>query len=525
MKTKLLLFFLLCILAETNAQQKIYDFAEYPWSLEKFNDKIIFKGSEVNTGYELWQSDGTTSNTTLLKDIYPGSESSAINFRDQGAIMNNDFYFIAKDENSKGEIWKTDGTIAGTVKVTSFVNGRTLKLTTVGNMIFFLIHEDDKFQVWKTDGTTDGTLLVRDNLPTWSNAPSFQGKCDDVFIFTFRPYGSNNSRVWRSNGTSDGTFPITSEIDGNGSYETGTSALTQYIEHNNKLYFVSRSFLYETDGTLENTKIMGNVWNAQQKLVQYGTAIEANDNLYFMFFSAELNEVAIWKFDPVNRSVIEIYRKSSPQQYFFPSNFAKIDNSLVFSSSNETGGTSLVSLNLANYAESNLGELSNGLSKPIGFIEMIHAGTILKINDNEYFISSAEQNDLKKGYILDLKLNSLQHISALDNIWGYISYRDNLYYAKDSKLWKYAYSLKTPLVGNKSSLVFYPNPSTDFINIQAENENQVESVQIYDLNGRLVGNKAHLNMDKIDISNLNQGAYILKAKVNGNVISKKILKN
>ncbi|MFH7014897.1 T9SS type A sorting domain-containing protein [Flavobacterium sp. FlaQc-47] len=39
------------------------------------------------------------------------------------------------------------------------------------------------------------------------------------------------------------------------------------------------------------------------------------------------------------------------------------------------------------------------------------------------------------------------------------------------------------------------------------------------------GNKADFNANKIDITRLNQGAYILKAKVNGTEISKKIIKN
>lgn len=523
MKTKLLLFFLLCIITQNNAQQKIYDFTSYPWGFKKFNDKIIFEASEVDTGHELWQSDGTTANTKLLKDINPGPNSSAYGKLTSSTTINSNLYFIAKDESSSGEIWKTDGTAAGTTKLTNFINGRTSQLTTVGNLIYFLIRADDKLQVWKTDGTSGGTILVKDNLPIW-NTPTFQGKCNNTFVFTFQPYGNNNSRVWRSDGTSDGTFPITPEIDGNGSAVGGTSGLTQYIEHNNKLYFVSRYYLHETDGTLENTKVVGNVWNAQQSLVQYSTAIEANNNLYFMFFSLELNKLSIWKFDSVNKNVSEIYSKSSPQ-YFSPSSFAKTDNSLLFSSSNDTGGTSLVSVNLTNYTESNLGELSNGIPKPFIFIDIFDLSIIFKINDDEYFIASRDKDGSTKGYILNLKLNSIQNISSLDNVLSAISYDNNLYYSKDYALWKYTNNLSVPLIENKSSLVFYPNPSKDFINVQAENDYQVENIQIFDLNGRLVTNKTDFNTDRIDISKLNQGSYILKAKVNGTVISKKIIKN
>ncbi|MCC9019166.1 T9SS type A sorting domain-containing protein [Flavobacterium lipolyticum] len=525
MKTKLLLLFLLCTITEMNAQQKIYDFTSYPWNFKKFNDKIIFEASEENIGREIWQSDGTASNTKLLKDIYSGPESSSAgSFRKGSTVLNNNFYFIARDVSSSGEIWKTDGTTAGTVKVTNFLNGRALNLTTVGNAIFFLVQLDIyTSQVWKTDGTKEGTVLLKDNLIAW-NGTSFQGKCNNNFIFTISPAGGVDSVVWRSDGTSEGTYPITAPIDGNGSDPRGTHGLTQYIEHNNKLYFVSRYFLYETDGTLENTKIIGNVWNAQRNLVQYSTVIEVNNNLYFMFFSAELYKLSIWKFDSVNRNVTEIYSKNS-LKYFSPSNFAKNDNSLLFSSPNENGGTSLVSLNLANYTESNLGELSNGIPKPSFIYSEKDTSTIFKFNNDEYFIASVDKDWFTKGYILDLKLNKLQYSSALDNVLNVVSYGDNLYYSKDNKLWKYSNNLSIPLIESGSSLVFYPNPATDFVNIQDEYKNDVENVQIFDLNGKVVSGKTDFANDKIDVSRLNQGTYILKAKVKGTVISKKIIKN
>ncbi|WP_433816202.1 T9SS type A sorting domain-containing protein [Flavobacterium johnsoniae] len=522
MKIKLLLIFFAFLVIKVEAQQKIYDFTSYAVSFEKINDKLIFEASEADTGREIWESDGTPSGTKLIKDIYQGTKSSVAGILNTGAVINNNLYFIAKDESSSGEIWKTDGTEAGTVKVTSFINGRTSKLTTVGNLIYFLIQEDDKLQVWKTDGTAAGTILVKDNMPIW-NTPSFQGKCNDTFIFTFQAYGINDSRVWRSNGTLQGTFPITSEIDGNGSDHVGTSGLSQYIEHNGKLYFVSRYYLHETDGTLENTRTVGEVWKAQQNLVQYSSVIEAGNNLYFMFFSADLYQLAIWKFDSVNNNVAEIYNKISTH-YFTPSNFTKTNNSLLFSGANETGGTSLVSLNLTDYKETNLGELSNGIPKPFIFLPLVDESTFFQINDNEYYIASLDQNQFRKGYIFDLRSNSLKQVAALDNVLSFVSFNDYLYYAKDNKFWKYANNLNIPLVENKSSLVLYPNPSSDFINIKTENDTRLENFQIFDLNGRLVRTSALDLNNKIDISNLNQGSYILKAKVNGALISKKIVK-
>lgn len=65
------------------------------------------------------------------------------------------------------------------------------------------------------------------------------------------------------------------------------------------------------------------------------------------------------------------------------------------------------------------------------------------------------------------------------------------------KLWKYGNNLSTPIVGKKSSLLFFPNPTTNVINVKAGNDNQVESVQIFDLNGRIVINSSDFWMIKL----------------------------
>ncbi|TPG41742.1 T9SS type A sorting domain-containing protein [Flavobacterium pectinovorum] len=523
MKTKLLLIFLVFVTIQMNAQQKIYDFKSTPSIFKTFNDKIIFYGNQEDTGRELWQSDGTSSNTTLLKDIYPGTEPSV---KSGSAILNGKFYFMARDESSEGEIWQTDGTESGTTKVTNFINGKTYKLTVVGNYIFFLVGLDSNhLQVWKTDGTTGGTVLIKDILNIWNNS-TFEGKCNDTFIFTIQPASTMNSRVWRSDGTSDGTFPITSEMDGNGSDPGGTTGLTQYIVHNNKLYFVNRYSLYETDGTLQNTKTIGNVWNGQNNVAQYSDVIEANNSLYFMFYSSDIYKLSIFKFDDVTKNVSEVYTNTS-NRYFSPSNFSKTDSSLLFCASNATGGTSLLSLSINDYSVTDLKELAkNDVQRPdFFFVQSYDVATIYKIKQDEYFITSGvDEKNLRKGWIVNNNFQAIENISALDNIVQAIVYKDNLYYGKDKKFWKYANNLGVGSLGAKSTVAFYPNPSTNFINIQTENDNQIDDIQIFDLNGQSLTSESDFSNNKIDVSKLNQGTYILQAKINGAIISKKIIK-
>ncbi len=78
-----------------------------------FNGKILFRGNN-GSGQELWLSDGTSSGTKLLKEIYPGAGNSQPNsfYQYNGAV-----YFNAYDGNN-WSLWKTNGEECGTVRVT-----------------------------------------------------------------------------------------------------------------------------------------------------------------------------------------------------------------------------------------------------------------------------------------------------------------------------------------------------------------------------------------------------------------------
>lgn len=64
-------------------------------------------------GTELWKSNGTTTETVMVKDIRPGGESSQpADLRNENGML----YFTA-DDGSGRKLWKTDGTAAGTVRL------------------------------------------------------------------------------------------------------------------------------------------------------------------------------------------------------------------------------------------------------------------------------------------------------------------------------------------------------------------------------------------------------------------------
>ncbi len=440
MKNAFLILGILAIFQTVNGQEVITDFlyragdrSSYPSNFVEVNQKLFYTARTESIGNEIWVTEGGIGESYLLKDIHPGKQNGVLaSFSKASVVINDTLYFIAQDGCSNGEIWKTDGTIDGTEKVTNFLNANIAALTLIGEEFYFLIKENDLLQVWKSDGSAEGTELIRGNLSIW-NQPSFQGKCKNTFLFTFQPYGTNDTRVWRSDGTFEGTFPITEEIDGNGAGESGTSDLTQYIEFNDELYFVSRNYLYKTDGTLENTTTITTLHAASTRLVDYADVVEVNGKLYFSFFEIDLNRLFIWESDGTALGSKKIYDELG-SRYFMTSNLLGNGSSLLFCGLNDTGGTSLMNLDLTTYSTSEIIELQSEIETPFIFIEEFDLCVLERINQDKIFCSSPIGNRQRKGWISRLSAETTSNIEALDDVVSIFNFDNSIYFSQKSDL-------------------------------------------------------------------------------------------
>ena len=75
----------------------------------------------------------------------------------------------------------------------------------------------------------------------------------------------------------------------------------------------------------------------------------------------------------------------------------------------------------------------------------------------------------------------------------------------------------------KFNFSYAPNPTKDFIQLSAANP--IQGVQIYNLLGQeVLQNTYNLRNAKLDVSALNEGVYVLKVVINGNIGTYKFIK-
>jgi ELWxxDGT repeat protein len=108
------------------------------------------------------------SQVTLVKDINPGSNSSFINSLSK--VVNDKCYFVADDNKNGHEIWITDGTSSGTKLVKNIYPGsETCDPRAFGsnsNQLFFIANDSTHgLELWSTSGDETNTKLIFDSNP------------------------------------------------------------------------------------------------------------------------------------------------------------------------------------------------------------------------------------------------------------------------------------------------------------------------------------------------------------------------
>ena len=236
--------------------------------LAAVNNGVVFQGFSAATGVELWFSGGTPATTGLLKDLntLPGSSNSYP--RDFVAFAGQIYFSAAYgdyatfDLRGDSELWRTDGTPAGTVLIDT-ASTYHQSLTPAGNTLFFT---GDSFDIWKSDGTAQGTQLVRNIRPAYPYQESLTLTPVGDMVFFPADDGEHGRELWKSDGTEAGTVLVKDIRPGSSmpyypggiSWKYGSSP-RGFTASGDTLFFVanssgdSESQLWVSDGTTQGT--------------------------------------------------------------------------------------------------------------------------------------------------------------------------------------------------------------------------------------------------------------------------------
>lgn len=246
-------------------------------SIAFLDGKLIFAGKTAATGTEVYITDGTPGGTILLNDINPGPLGST---PDADAVVLNGFIYFTAERPAEGrELWRTDGTPGGTTLVKDIFAGvlgsnapNKYNLFSSGSYLLFAAKTPSSgIELWRSDGTDAGTVILKDINTGNSGADSsnpgsfYMLNSTVLFVATDATHGEE---IWRTDGTVPGTSLLKDINPGTGSSTSiplfpGFSFPVFLFFHtfNNKAFFsaydgTSTAEVWSTDGTDINTSLL-----------------------------------------------------------------------------------------------------------------------------------------------------------------------------------------------------------------------------------------------------------------------------
>jgi ELWxxDGT repeat protein len=213
-------------------------------------DNMFFFVSNNGSTYELWVSDGTTAGTMKIKEInFSGGVGRFAN-------VDGKLFFLDRDQNNHWELWKSDGTQSGTVIVKDFgnINATPFDFTVVNGKLFFEARDSTYGrELWISNGTQSGTHVLKDIRPGSSDSnldflTILNGK-----LFFAATDGTLGQELWMSDGTLTGTVMVKDIWEG-----SSGSSPQHLVVLNNTLFFSAYTpdyhrELWKSDGTAEGT--------------------------------------------------------------------------------------------------------------------------------------------------------------------------------------------------------------------------------------------------------------------------------
>jgi ELWxxDGT repeat protein len=452
-------------------------------------NKLVYKALANNiTGWELYATDGTPIGTSILKDIAPGAAHSLSEAENLFMEYNGILFFNADDQVHGKELWRTDGTDAGTYMVKDIRIGSASSLmrqnerggmkqyAIFNNLLYFIANDGAGDAIWRTDGTANGTIMV---MPVTSNTIIIGATNTKLFFVTNQTsptYGPDT--IWSTDGTQSGTILLKTYANTSNKFDF-SAIMGNEIYYNTYDNELGRG-LAKSDGTLQGTVFIKsshpssiNLIKACGEYLYIGISDSSGMSEYYSTLLRSDGTTSGTSIIHTNGTYAATGYNCIASNFYFPK--AALSQNLWVS----TGSGNAVGIDV-NLPEDIMPITNGGLQGILGY-----AG-------GKIFLDA--ETDINGREIFTVELQEVQAALGLDDVTD---------------------------ISKMNEYYIYPNPSSNIVNIKANST--VKSYVLHSLTGQKLIEKE--NSDTVELGSLQPGIYLLSIEgVNGSTTVKKIVK-
>jgi ELWxxDGT repeat protein len=255
-----------------------------PYDMVAMNGIVYFGAGDGVSGTELWRSDGTVAGTRLVKDIQPVTyrPDDQLKIEDsnpeQLTVAGGHLYFAATTFDKGKELWTSDGTGAGTHIVANLASGGTdsYGYETSSSPTLLAVNGGKLF--FAASGTTNIGLFTLDpaagdKIQFIVDALPQKALVAQSRIFFLTQDNNLDGLIWSSDGTPAGTVQVHSgKFMQLGPVIDGTAYFTAWEQS------IQQDRLWHSDGTVNGTHSTSALPNNPDGMVAFGGKIYYRDS-------------------------------------------------------------------------------------------------------------------------------------------------------------------------------------------------------------------------------------------------------
>jgi uncharacterized repeat protein (TIGR01451 family) len=278
-------------------------------------------------GRELWKSDGTPAGTSLVEDLLPGPDGSQLY---EIQVLGARAFFGNSSSASGSGLWTSDGTPAGTGPVPAAASSSTANgfaVTPLGGRVLYFRPAPSAYELWQADAARTNASLVQ-SLPTDSDCCSnFASAVSGRYLYFLLP--GSTSPLYRTDGTPGGTVQVSPGPFFN--YLGNMASAGPFV------FFLNGNQLYQSDGTAAGTH--ASVSSPNPISVADRTFVAAGSRLFFTSGEGTAGQ-ELWTSDGTAAGTVRV-KDINPVTSSFPTEVTAVGNRVFFTADDGVHGREL----------------------------------------------------------------------------------------------------------------------------------------------------------------------------------------